>query len=43
MGKGKLKIRQSFYYDAPPEAIFEALTVPAQLTKWFVSKAKVDL
>lgn len=43
MAKGKLKIEQSFYYDAPPEAIFEALTEPAQLTKWFVSKAKVEL
>ena len=43
MAKDKLRIEQSFYYDAPPEAVFAALTEPAQLTKWFVSKAKVDL
>ena len=43
MAKGKLKIKQSFYYDAPPETVFAALTEPVQLTRWFLSKAKVDL
>jgi len=42
MAKDKLKIEQSFYYEAPPETVFAALTEPDQLTKWFVSKAKVD-
>jgi uncharacterized protein YndB with AHSA1/START domain len=43
MAKDKLKIEQSFYYDAPPATVFAALTEPVQLTKWFLSKARVDL
>lgn len=43
MTKGKLKINQSYYFDAPPTKVFAALTKPDQLTRWFLSKAKVDL
>ena len=43
MTKGKLKISQSFYYDAPPAKVFAALTEPDRLVQWFLSKAKVDL
>lgn len=43
MAKGELEIKQSYYYDVPPEKVFAALTEPAQLTRWFLSKAKVDL
>ncbi len=43
MAKDKLKIRQSYYIGAPPDVVFAALTDPSQLTRWFLSKAKVDL
>jgi uncharacterized protein YndB with AHSA1/START domain len=43
MAKGKLKISQSYYFDAPPARVFAALTEPGQLVRWFLSKAKVDL
>lgn len=43
MAKGKLKISQSYYFDAPPTKVFAALTEPNQLVRWFLSKAKVDL
>jgi uncharacterized protein YndB with AHSA1/START domain len=43
MAKGKLKITQSYYFDAPPAKVFATLTEPDQLIRWFLSKAKVDL
>jgi len=43
MAKDKLRIKQSYYYEAPPEKVFAALTDPDELTRWFLSKAKVDL
>jgi len=35
-------IEQSYYFEAPPERVFEALTEPEALAKWFLSNAKVD-
>ncbi len=43
MAKDKLKIQQSYYFDAPPEKVFGALTEPDKLIGWFLVKAKVDL
>jgi uncharacterized protein YndB with AHSA1/START domain len=43
MTKGKLKISQTYYYDAPPAKVFAALTEPDRLVQWFLSKAEVDL
>ncbi|MBI3859586.1 MAG: SRPBCC domain-containing protein [Thaumarchaeota archaeon] len=37
----KLVISQAYYVDAPPEVVFKALTQPKQLTKWFLSSAKI--
>jgi uncharacterized protein YndB with AHSA1/START domain len=34
-------IEQTFYYAAPPDRIFAALTVPEELTRWFSDKADV--
>jgi uncharacterized protein YndB with AHSA1/START domain len=34
-------IEQQYYYDATPEVVFRALTVPEELTKWFLSDAKI--
>ena len=35
-------IEQSYYFQVPPERVFEALTDPSVLVQWFLSKAKVD-
>ncbi len=43
MAKDGLEIKQSFYFDVPPEEVFRALTEPEQLIRWFLAKAKVDL
>jgi len=43
MVKNALKITQSYYYGAPPSKVFDALTEPEQLVRWFLSEAKVDL
>lgn len=32
-------IEQTYYYAAPPDRIFAALTEPDELAKWFVEKA----
>ena len=36
-----LKIEQSYYFETPFEKVFQALTDPKILVKWFLSKAKV--
>ena len=35
-------IEQSYYFRTPPEHVFEALTDPKLLVKWFLSAAKVE-
>ncbi len=35
-------IEQSYYFHTPPEHVFDALTNPSLLVKWFLSKAKVE-
>jgi uncharacterized protein YndB with AHSA1/START domain len=37
-----LVIERSYYLDAPVETVFEALTDPKMLVKWFLTKAYVD-
>jgi len=37
----KLVIEQEYYYDAAPDAVFRALTVPKELVKWFLKDAKI--
>ena len=34
--------KQQYYFRARPEKVFEALTEPKSLVKWFLSKAKID-
>lgn len=34
-------IEQSYYFDVPPTKVFQAMTDPKILVKWFLSKAKV--
>jgi len=34
-------ITQTYFYEAPPEAVFKALTEPKQLAKWFLKSAKI--
>ena len=36
-------IEQSYVLNAPPETVFQALTDPEMLVKWWVAKAHVDL
>ena len=33
---------QAYYFEAPPEKVFRALTEPKMLVKWFLSDAKID-
>ncbi len=33
--------QQSYYFEAPVQRVFEALTDSKKLTKWFLSKAKL--
>jgi len=33
-------VKQRYFFKAPPERVFRALTEPTQLQKWFVSSAK---
>lgn len=33
---------QAYYFKAKPERVFEALTQPKSLVRWFLSKAKID-
>lgn len=35
-------IEQSYYFDAPTERVFDALTDPDMLVKWFLSKSKLE-
>jgi len=35
-------IGMTFYYNAPVATVFEALTAPKQLAKWFVASAEVE-
>lgn len=35
-------IEQTFYYAAPPEKVFSALTDPEQITGWFAQKAELS-
>lgn len=35
-------IEQSYYFDTPPERVFDALTEPKLLVRWFLAKANVD-
>jgi uncharacterized protein YndB with AHSA1/START domain len=37
----KRVIEQEYYYDAAPETVFRALTVPKELVRWFLSDAKI--
>jgi uncharacterized protein YndB with AHSA1/START domain len=39
---GQLAIEQSYYVDAPRERVFQALTEPKMLVKWFLTSAYVD-
>jgi len=34
-------IEVRYYYDAPPEDVYRALTAPSRLTKWFVDEARI--
>ncbi|MBO0888697.1 SRPBCC domain-containing protein [Candidatus Bathyarchaeota archaeon] len=38
----ELFLDQSYYLNAPPETVFQALTDPKILVKWFLAKAYVD-
>jgi uncharacterized protein YndB with AHSA1/START domain len=42
MTKGKRRIEMYFEIRAKPGAVFDALTVPAQLRRWFVDSARID-
>ena len=33
---------QSYYFEAAPEEVFQSLTEPKMLVKWFLSKAELD-
>ena len=35
-------IEQSYHFQVPPERVFEALTDPKLLVRWFLSKAMVE-
>jgi uncharacterized protein YndB with AHSA1/START domain len=39
----KRTIIQEYYYDADPETVFRALTVPKELVKWFLADARIRL
>ena len=41
MASKRLAIRQKYYYEALPSAVFRALTVPEELAKWFLKEAKI--
>ncbi len=41
MPSRKHVIEQEYYYDATPETVFRALTVPKELVRWFLSDAKI--
>ena len=34
-------VEQEYYYDATPDKVFRALTVPKELKRWFLSDAKI--
>ena len=34
--------KQAYYFKARPERVFEALTQPKSLVKWFLSRARVE-
>jgi len=36
-------LEKELFIKAPPERVFQALTEPAELERWFVQKAEVDL
>jgi len=36
-------VEQSYYLEASPKKVFEALTDPSMLVRWFLAKADVDL
>ena len=37
----KRAITQTYFYEAPPETVFRALTEPKQLTRWFLKSARI--
>ncbi len=39
---GPLVIKQKYLYNAKPKRVFQALTVPQRLTKWFLKEAEVE-
>jgi uncharacterized protein YndB with AHSA1/START domain len=40
MTSKKRVVEQEYFYGVSPEIVYRALTEPAELAKWFVSKAK---
>jgi uncharacterized protein YndB with AHSA1/START domain len=36
------EVTQNYVFRSPPKKIFEALTVPTELVKWFLSNAKLE-
>ena len=42
MAKKTFTIKQRYYFKTPSREVFEALTDPHSLVKWFLSKAKVE-
>lgn len=39
---GKLVLKQRYYYNVKPKKVFQALTVPDRLIKWFLKEAEVE-
>jgi len=37
----KRVVQQEYYYDATPQTVFKALTVPKELARWFLKDAKI--
>ena len=43
MASKKIVIKQQYYFECPRETVFEALTEPKQLVKWFLIEARIKL
>jgi len=41
MSSDELVVMQRYYFDAPPGAVFKALTKPKKLVKWFLKAGKI--
>ena len=41
MPASRMLIKQTYYFDSPPDVVFRALTEPRQLVKWFLKDAKL--